>query len=138
MKKLMTLVLALVCVLSLVGCSNTSNEDITGTIKEDITGTIKFYSEATKEFTDPVSVTSIELSKEQIEEIKAILDNVEDWVDDHAVNRSEYYFDGEFKLSDSEFVYYFTYEYDVIYYDHYIGKITAEEMQFIKNIEVTE
>ena len=130
MKKFIALVLALVCVLGLVGCSNTSNEDIIGTMK--------FYSEATKESTDPVSATSKELSKEQIVEIKAILDNVEDWVDDHAVNRSEYYFDGEFTLSDSEFVYYFTYEYDVIYYDHNIGKITAEEMQFIKNIEGTD
>ena len=53
-------------------------------------------------------------------------------------NRSEYYFDGEFKLSDSEFMYYFTYEYTVVYYDHYIGKITADEMQMIKDIKPTE
>ena len=127
MRKYIALVLALVCVLGLVGCSNTSNEDIVGTIK--------FYSEPTKEFSDPVSATSVELSKDQIEEIKVILDNVNEWNDDYAVNRLEYYFDGEFKLSDSEFVYYFTYENNVIYYDHYFAVITADEMQFIKSIE---
>ena len=58
MRKLIPLILSLAFVLALVGCSNSSNEDITGTIK--------FYSEPTKEFTDPVSVTSIELSKDQI------------------------------------------------------------------------
>ena len=116
--------------LGLVGCSNASDESVTGTIK--------FYSEATKEFTTPLSATPIELSKDQIEKIKALLNNVEEWVDDRLVNRLEYNFDGEFELSDGEFVYYFTYESDVIYYDHYIGKITAEEMQFIKSIEVTE
>ena len=130
MKKFIALVLSLVCMLCPVGCSDASNEDITGTIK--------FYSEPTLEFTAPVSATSIELSKEQIKEIKAILNNVKDWVDDSAVDRPAFYFDGEFKLSDSEFVYYFTYEHNVIYYDHYIGGISAEEMQFIKSIEPTE
>lgn len=130
MRKYIALVLALVCVLGLAGCSNTTNEDIVGTIK--------FYSAPTKEFSAPISVTSTELTKDQIEEVKAILDNVEEWVDNHSVNRLEYYFDGEFKLSDSEFVYYFTYENNVIYYDHYIGKISAEEMQFIESIKGTE
>ena len=129
-KKWIVLALALACALGLVGCSNASDESVTGTIK--------FYSEATKEFTTPLSATPIELSKDQIEKIKALLNNVEEWVDDRLVNRLEYNFDGEFELSDGEFVYYFTYESDVIYYDHYIGKITAEEMQFIKSIEVTE
>ncbi len=130
MKKLIAFVLALVCIVGLVGCSNTSNGDTTGTIK--------FYSEATKEFTDPVSTTSIELSKEQEKEIKRILKNVKEWTDDHSVDRFAYYFDGEFTLSDSEFVYYFTYEYNVIYYDHYYAEIGAEEMEFIKNIGVTD
>ena len=130
MKKLIALLLALVCVLGLVGCSNTSNEDAAGTIK--------FYSEATKEFTEPVSSTSIELSKKQEKEIKKILKNVKEWTDDHSVDRLAYYFDGEFTLSDSEFVYYFTYEYNVIYYDHYYAEIGAEEMEFIKSTEVTE
>lgn len=127
MRKYITFVLALVCVVGLVGCSNPANEDSTGTIT--------FYSEATKEFTAPVSATSLELSKTQEKEIKKILNTVTEWVDDHSVDRLAYYFDGEFQLSDSAFVYYFTYEYNVIYYDHYIGQVTAEEMQFIKNIQ---
>lgn len=130
MKKLLALILAMACVLGMIGCSNTSNEDITGTIK--------FYSEATQEFTDPVSTTSIELSKEQEKEIKRILKNVREWTDDHSVDRFAYYFDGEFTLSDSEFVYYFAYEYNVIYYDHYYAEIGAEEMESIKSIGVTE
>lgn len=105
---------------------------------EDTAGTIKFYSETTKEFTEPVSTTSIELSKEQEKEIKRILKNVKEWTDDHSVNRLAYYFDGEFTLSDSEFVYYFTYEYNVIYYDHYYAEIGTEEMEYIKSIGVTE
>ena len=127
MRKYIALLLALVCVFGLVGCSNITNEDIVGMIK--------FYSAPTKEFSSPIYATSVELSKDQVKEIKAILDNVNEWNDDYAVNRLEYYFDGEFKLSDSEFVYYFTYENNVIYYDHYIGKIDTEEMQFIKSIE---
>ena len=116
--------------LGLVGCSNVS--------KEDITGNMKFYSEATKEFAAPISTTSIELSKEQVKEIKSILNNGKEWLDDHTVNRLEYYFDGEFNLSDSEFVYYFAYEPNIIYYDHYFAEITAEEMQFLKDIKPTE
>lgn len=128
MKKLIALVLVLVFVCVSVGCADTTSEDITGAIK--------FYSEATLEKTSPVSATSVELSKEQIKGIKKILKNVKEWEDDSTVDRMEYYFDGEFKLSDCEFVYYFSYECNIIFYSHYVGKITAEEMQFIKSIGV--
>jgi hypothetical protein len=128
MKKLIALVLVLVFVCVSVGCADTTSEDITGAIK--------FYSEATLEKTSPVSATSVELSKDQIKGIKKILKNVEEWEDDSMVDRMEYYFDGEFKLSDCEFVYYFSYECNIIFYSHYAGKITAEEMQFIKSIGV--
>ena len=126
MKKLIALVLVWVFVCVSVGCADTTSEDITGAIK--------FYSEATLEKTSPVSATSVELSKDQIKEIKKILNNVKEWEDDDMCDRAAYYFDGEFKLSDSEFVYYFSYKYNIIYYDHYTGQITAEEMQFIKSI----
>ena len=126
MKKLIALVLVWVFVCVSVGCADTTSEDITGAIK--------FYSEATLEKTSPVSATSVELSKDQIKEIKKILNNVKKWEDDDMCDRAAYYFDGEFKLSDSEFVYYFSYKYNIIYYDHYTGQITAEEMQFIKSI----
>lgn len=120
--------LALVCMLGLVSCSNTSSEDATGTIT--------FYSEAVKEFTDPISAVSIELSKEQAGKIEAILNNIQTWIDDSLTDRLAFYFDGEFKLSSSEFVYYFSYEHNVIYYDHYFSEIATEEMQFIKDLSI--
>lgn len=126
MRRYSALILAFICVLVMISCSETETEGITGTIK--------FYSEPAKQFTAPVSADSVKLTKEQKKEIKSILDNVEVWVDDYLVDRVVYYFDGEFKLSDSEFVYYFSYEYNLIYYDHYFAEIAKEEMQFIKDL----
>ncbi len=37
-------------------------------------------------------------------------------------------------FSDSEFVYYFSYEYSLIYYGSYFAGISDEDMQFIKDI----
>ncbi|MGM9522779.1 MAG: hypothetical protein ACI3VB_09940 [Oscillospiraceae bacterium] len=124
MKKCIAIILALTCVSCLAGCSP----------NEYITGTIKFYSEPTKEFTDPVSVISIKLSNEQAKEIKTAINNVNEWTNDYTVNRLEYYFDGELNFSDSNTVYYFSYEYNLIYYDHYFAGIAAEEMQYIKDM----
>lgn len=107
---------------------------LTGCVAEDITGTITFYSEATLEKNEPVSDTSFELSKEQVKAIKKIIKNVKDWTDDCVVNRLPLYFDGEIKFSDSEFVYYFSYDSRVIYYDHYFSVISDDEMQEIKDI----
>lgn len=106
---------------------------LTGCVAEDITGTITFYSEATLEKNEPVSDTSFELSKEQVKAIKKIIKNVKDWTDDCVVNRLPLYFDGEIKFSDSEFVYYFSYDSRVIYYDHYFSVISDDEMQEIKD-----
>ncbi len=126
MKKLIALILAIVCVFSFSACSS-----------EDITGTIKFYSESTLERTEPVLANSVELSKDRIKEIKKVLNGVKSWTDDSTVDRLPFYFDGEFQLSDSGYLYYFSYEYNVIYYDHYFAVITAEQMQSIKNMDDT-
>ena len=107
---------------------------LTGCVAEDITGTITFYSEATLEKNEPVSDTSFELSKEQVKAIKKIIKNVKDWTDDCVVDRLPLYFDGEIKFSDSEFIYYFSYDSRVIYYDHYFSVISDDEMQEIKDI----
>lgn len=124
MKRCTALLLSLVLA---VGCAAPSEKD-------PVTGTIRFYSEPTLEFTAPLSQTSVELSPEQGKALRAAIDGVDEWIDDHAVNRLAYYFDGEFTLSDSEAVYYFSYEYNVIYYDHYIAQITAEQMQYIQGL----
>ena len=97
-------------------------------------GSIEFYSEPTKEGTDPVSVTTKELSSEQIRKIQSIIEEVEEWTDDHAVDRLAYYFDGEITLSTQEHTYYFTYEHDVLYYDHYFAEISGKDMNYIKDI----
>lgn len=79
---------------------------------------------------------SHDLNEEQADKLKDILDDVDEWVDDHSVDRLAYYFDGDFELSDGEHSYYFTYEYNVIYYDHYFAEIPTEDMQYIKDLDV--
>ena len=105
-------------------------------------GTITFFAEPVREAQDssePVKVQScVELNDEQADRIRDILDHVEEWVDDHAVDRLAYNFDGEFQLADREYVYFFTYEYNVIYYDHYFAEIPDNEMQYLKDIMPTE
>ncbi len=106
----------------------------------NISGTIKFYYEPTKEFTEPVGegITSLSSNHGEaykiIKELKTIIENVGEWIDDYAVNRDAFYFNGEIKFSDSDTVYYFSYEHRIIYYDHYYGEITEEEMQYIRHI----
>jgi len=101
-------------------------------------GTIKFYSEPTKEGTEPVVVATIELTNKQVSKIKNIFAGVKEWYDDHAVDRWAYYYDGEIMLHDSEFIYYFTDEYNIIYYDHYFGEIQHEDMEYIKSLAEEE
>ncbi len=123
MKRTFAIILPLVMLLAgLSGCS-----------AEEVTGSITFYSEATLENTEPVSETSFELTKEQVKTIKKIIKNVKDWTDNTNVDRLAFYFDGEIKFSDSEFVYYFGYD-NLIYYDHYFAGISDDEMQKIKDI----
>ena len=107
---------------------------------DEVAGNITFYEERVKEAqngngTITVSV-SRDLNEEQADKLKDILDDVDEWVDDHSVDRLAYYFDGDFELSDREHSYYFTYEYNVIYYDHYFAEIPAEDMQYIKDLDV--
>lgn len=101
-------------------------------------GSIEFYLEPAKEGTEPESVVIRELSEEQIRKIQSIIEEVEDWTDDHAVDRLAYYFDGEISLSTQEFTYYFSYEYNVIYYDHYFAEISGKDMNYIKDISGKE
>lgn len=110
--------------------------------QNEAAGIITFYDEPVREAqnsSEPVRVQScVELSDEQADRIRDILNHVEEWVDDHAVDRLAYNFDGEFQLVDREYIYYFTYEYNVIYYDHYFAEIPDNEMQYLKDIMPTE
>lgn len=107
---------------------------------DSISGTIKFYHEPTKEFAEPVGEGTLSLNnhgeaQEVIKALKAIIANVDEWIDDYAADRDiTFYFNGEIQFSDSDTVYYFSYENGVIYYDHYYAEITEEEMQYIRHI----
>ena len=97
-------------------------------------GTIDFYSVSTREGTEPEIVVSFSLTKEQEKEIKRIISSVKEWTNDHCVDRLAYCFDGEIRLSDREFTYYFTYEYNVVYYEHYFAEISENAMEYIKGM----
>lgn len=107
---------------------------------DSISGTIKFYHEPTKEFAEPVGEGTLSLNnhgeaQEVIKALKAIIANVDEWIDDYAADRDiTFYFSGEIQFSDSDTVYYFSYENGVIYYDHYYAEITEEAMQYIRHI----
>ena len=107
---------------------------------DELSGNITFYEEPVKEAQNGKSTLTVSLShdlnEEQADKLKDILDDVDEWVDDHSVDRLAYYFDGDFELSDGEHSYYFTYEYNVIYYDHYFAEIPTEDMQYIKDLDV--
>lgn len=134
MKKILVSMLALCMIVLFVGCGKQTNE------RESITATLHFYYEPTLERTTPNGMSTTELNSEHttdaeyIKGIKRILDNISDWIDDDTVDRLAYYFNGDIKFSDSDFVYYFSYEYNVIYYDHYFAEIADEDMEYIKNI----
>ena len=120
MKKITALLLALIFVLSLPACSD-----------DDTTGVATFYSDSTLERNEPTSSVDVELSEEQVKRIKRIIKSVRNPTDDAACDRLEFYFDCEIKFSDSEFVYYFSYKYQVVYYDHYFGGISEEDVKYL-------
>lgn len=105
---------------------------------DEVAGNITFYEEPVKEAQNSGGTVTIRLSRdlneEQADKLKDIIDDVDEWTDDHSVDRLAYYFDGDFELSDREHSYYFTYEYNVIYYDHYFAEIPAEDVQYIKDL----
>ena len=107
---------------------------------DEVDGNITFYEEPVKEAHYNAGTVTVrlyrDLNEEEAEELRDILDDVDEWTDDHSVDRLAYYFDGDFHLCDREYTYYFTYEYNVIYYDHYYAEISAEDMQYIKNLDI--
>ena len=105
--------------------------------QDEVTGYITFYTEPTIEHDETVTIKcGIELKEEQVEKLKNIIDSVDEdkWVDDHLVDRLAYYFDGDIQFADREHTYRFTYEYNVIYYNHYFAEIPEEDMQYIKSM----
>ena len=92
---------------------------------------IRFYEEPTKEGKEPEVAVTVELTDEQIRTVKNILEGAKEWDDDYAVDREAYYFNGEIIFPDSEYIYYFTDEYNLFYYDHWFAEIHSEDMDLI-------
>jgi len=101
-------------------------------------GTISFYAEPTREGTDPVAPHCSSISKKQAEELRKIIDDVDTWVNDALVDRLAYYFDGHIEFSGDKKLYYFSYEYNVIYFSQQFVEIPAEDMQVIKDIAISK
>jgi len=101
-------------------------------------GTITFYAEPTREGTKPVDPSISTISQKRADKLQKIIDDVDEWIDDHTVDRLAYYFDGHIEFSGNNTLYYFTYEHNVIYYDHYFAQISAEDMQVIKDIAISK
>lgn len=125
MKKAAVIVLLLLMLPALFGCEAEKGE---------AAGEIIFYTEPTREFTEPSGTRRVELTKSQAGRIKRAICGVDRWLDDRMVNRFQYNFNGEIRFFDSDTVFYFQYEYGVIYYDHYIGGISEADMAYIKGL----
>ena len=108
--------------------------------KTSTDGTITFYTEPVREAQGQEGMDAIkerfhrDLTYEETRKLIEIVDDVDEWVDDHSVDRLAYFFDGAFWLYEKDHVFYFTYGYNVIYYDHYYAEIPPEDMQYIKNL----
>ena len=100
-------------------------------------GTISFYSEPTREGTDPVDYHCSSISKKRAEELRKIIDDIDTWVNDALVDRLVYYFDGHIEFAGDKKLYYFSYEYNVIYFSQQFAEIPAEDMQIIKDIAIS-
>ena len=82
-------------------------------------GTISFYAEPTREGTDPVDFHCSTISKKQAAELRKIIDDVDTWVND-----APYGSVWPTTLTDilslpegDKKLYYFSYEYNVIYFE---------------------
>jgi len=101
-------------------------------------GTISFYREPTREGADPVDPHCSSISKKQAEELRKIIDDVDTWVNDALVDRLAYYFDGHIEFAGDKKLYYFSYEYNVIYFSQQFAEIPTEDMQVIKDIAISK
>ncbi len=137
MKKLPIVILSLPLLLALAGCGKPAKIEPTDPSRpiEPVpeSGTVTFYSAPTPEFTQPASSESVDLTSDQAEILKNILDNVAGWTDDNTVNRLPFTFDGEFRLGKDGTTYYFTYGLDLLYYGHCFGMIPPEDMRTVRS-----
>lgn len=109
---------------------------------KEIVGNMIFYFEPIEEAPSVneneiwnVGCQGKELNQEKADKLRAILDSVDEWHDDSLIDRLAYYYDGEFIFIESEMKYYFSYDSNIIFYDHYFAEISTEDMEYIKSID---
>jgi hypothetical protein len=104
------------------------------------TATLRFYDGPTREQTPPTIKDALvydsrnEGEMEIISKLKSIIDRVRSWEDDNTVDRVEFHFDGDITFSDRQFTYYFSYDDRTVFYDHYFGKVSKTDMEYIKSL----
>lgn len=101
---------------------------------EAIRANVRFYVEPTDENLEPAIMGELRLPNAEAERLVDIINGVDEWKDDHLVDRVTFFFDGEIVFSHSDRVYYFECQYNNIYYDHYFGQISVEDMEYIKGL----
>ena len=114
-------------------------------------GTISFYAEPTREGTDPVDFHCSTISKKQAAELRKIIDDVSFTIPEGTTTAivgpsgsgkttltslMAHYFDGHIEFAGDKKLYYFSYEYNVIYFSQQFAEIPAEDMQVIKDIAI--
>ena len=100
-------------------------------------GTVNFYSEPVEEFHSPESSFSLDLTKDEAAELKRIVDGVENWTDDHLVDRLPFWFDGEFELKGNDNPYHFAYKDNIVYCGSLFTQISDEEMLYIRMLDTS-
>lgn len=136
MKRVWALLFAAVCLL-LSACGAAQAEGTTPQSQEEPAAdasSIVFYNAPAKEFADPGGKTFLPLTKRQVQTLQAMVDGVGQWMDDNLVDRLAFSFNGYFTLSDREAAYYFSYDQNVLYCDHYYAEVSAGQMQQIRAI----
>ncbi len=107
---------------------------------ESVIAALHIYDGPTREMTEPKGIRRMILDgsnpdeAEAIDKIKSIIDGIRFWTDDELVDRLAFYFDGDIVFSDREFVYYFSYDKQIVFYDRYFSTISKEDMEYIKSI----
>ena len=121
MKKILSLALAAaLLILCLAGCSRTTDVKII------------FYAESVLEFSGGTAAQTRALTVSEVKRIRSILAGAE-WVDDRAVNRFPFYFDGEFRIDGVLYRFSFTEPYPLDY-SHYYDVLSAEDVAFLRSL----
>ena len=111
----------------------------TGKVEETeppLTVTLLIYDKPTREKNVPEVRMTLYLdgTDDAADQLKGIVDGIRFWQDDDLVDRTKFYFDGDMVFSDRVYIYYFSYEQRVIYYDHYFAQLSKSNAEYLKSL----